>query len=1367
MKEIFWRRREFLSCLVCLSCFYIGAVHADDPALQDLAGSFEDNELVAKKDDSKHWTLLRTGDSADDRYLINFNNVSIIEYIRFISKITGTNFIFEENELQFNVTIVSEDPITLKNIMSALIQSLRIHNLNLLEQDNNFIITTSKSVNQFPAIVSQDISDEASVPPLITRVFRVKNANLAAVAGIIKPMMSAAAIVDVYNETRQLIVTDISTNVEKVATLLTTLDTTKSPLEIEAYKAKYLPSDTLIEAAKQIITPIAGSNPLIFVPQKETNTIFIVSTPNLNERALEVIEDLDVEVKDITKAQLSNEKVYLYKVLNKAPEEVISELGQISKDLESASSPSFRLIRALKKVKSLRDSNSLLFITDPDTYAKIEDILKTLDTSPTTKSNFFIYKIQQASQAQIEHALDDLSKTLKKSSSDKALVDAIKSMKYIKETDSFIFTGTDEALKKIADLLPTFDAAAFPSSHYWLYTPQFMTGKELESSMMDIRKNLESSGLSDQALLTTIRSMKWVPATNSLIFTGDPKSLDHIQSIIKLIDVDSTATSSKIFLYSPQNLTRNEIEDALDELTEKLDHKNIADRNLAAAIDHMTWIPESQSLLFKSDAATIEKLQNYLKSIDNKPKSTEGAFFVYNLKYANGEHIISSLEKVALDMPKKDPKQKAIIKVIDEASYLKETNSILLKGTQEAIDEVKLLIEQFDTLKAKPASFDKTDFFIYKAQHLSPNVLESALKETARDLQSSGLVDQNLLQSIETMRFVDATNSFVFTGTKESLDKTKEILQIVDVPTVEEGQLAQLAGQTFLIYKVKAVSIAHLLTLLKDVSANLAKTDVKSNRDLIRAIDNAKSISETHSLLFVGTPETLERITALLKQLDASGACSAVSKGPPSYVIYKPDYVGGLELISLLQDFEQNLSQSGVQDSCLFDVLNNLKYIEKTGYILIAGDQPSIDKVQELIKKFDQPGIETGVTSLSKLKTSFLVYKLRYHQGTDIQTALKQVAQNLNGTEGLDKNIVTAINSLQWLKITNSMLATGTPEVLAQLRELIQNVDIPLRQVFIEVLIIETSIADNLTFGLQWGGKMQYLNKFAANTGNFPGGNPLTPTITPSFPLSAPLNAVNATTFPTTGPTGISEPSSASGGFDLGVIGDIIMHKGRSFISLGSLVQALQADGDQVIVMNPKIIAQDNQQSNIFVGQNIPFAGSAFQLQGANAVSSSNIEYRDVGVNMSITPILSTDDIITLDISNDISQQVLNTQSNVGGIQGLQTTHTTLSARVSVPNNHFVALSGMIQDIKSHAKTGIPCLGGLPVIGAMFSVSTSSMAKNNVIFFIRPTIIETVEQYKRLTELQECQYKEQAVMQTVKEEIDAAIDSVKQPEDED
>ena len=99
---------------------------------------------------------------------------------------------FDESDLQFNVTIVSEDPITPRNIMAILVQVLRIHNLVVLEQENNLLITNARSVNQIATIVSSDLPQEhRGNIPVITRVFRIKNARLSTVSEIIKPTLSA------------------------------------------------------------------------------------------------------------------------------------------------------------------------------------------------------------------------------------------------------------------------------------------------------------------------------------------------------------------------------------------------------------------------------------------------------------------------------------------------------------------------------------------------------------------------------------------------------------------------------------------------------------------------------------------------------------------------------------------------------------------------------------------------------------------------------------------------------------------------------------------------------------------------------------------------------------------------------------------------------------------------------------------------------------------------------------------------------------------------------------------------------------------------------------------------------------------------
>jgi type III secretion protein C len=361
--------------------------------------------------------------------------------------------------------------------------------------------------------------------------------------------------------------------------------------------------------------------------------------------------------------------------------------------------------------------------------------------------------------------------------------------------------------------------------------------------------------------------------------------------------------------------------------------------------------------------------------------------------------------------------------------------------------------------------------------------------------------------------------------------------------------------------------------------------------------------------------------------------------------------------------------------------------------------------------------------------------------------------------------LVAAINSLQWINVTNSLIATGEQDVLSKLKDLVQSLDVPLKQVFIEVLIIETSLNNLQNFGVQWGSLGKYRDKVALGFGNFPGANPLTGS-TGNMALSPPLRAVNATTFPnpnTGGGTGIPFVN----GFDLGSIGDIVMHKGRSFISLGALVQALQTDADSTISLNPKLICQDTNNSTIFVGQNIPYTGSTLNVSGGiNTSVTSNIEYRDIGMNLSITPYLGNGDVVTLEISNDLSTQI-NASSNQNiPPNGILTTHTSLNTRVHVPDKHFLVLSGMITDSKTHFKSGIPCLGGLPVIGAAFSENDRADTKNNVIIFIRPQIIHSYNEYKEITEHQENLYKDEMVLPVMKEEFDEGINLVKQPENE-
>ncbi len=404
-------------------------------------------------------------------------------------------------------------------------------------------------------------------------------------------------------------------------------------------------------------------------------------------------------------------------------------------------------------------------------------------------------------------------------------------------------------------------------------------------------------------------------------------------------------------------------------------------------------------------------------------------------------------------------------------------------------------------------------------------------------------------------------------------------------------------------------------------------------------------------------------------------------------------------------------------------------YVQKQGhyYVIheVGEEMPSFEKEEG--KKF-----ETIVASndlfFPKLKETyeFFSYKIQYHEGSTIEETLKKIAADLKNQPDAPAKLIQAIQSLQWVKATNSLLCSADPETLLSLRKLIESVDVPLRQVFIEVLVIETDVRKGMEFGLQWAASGKYKDRIGGGFGNFDRGTGGV------SPFAGTMQGVG----PGNTPTGLSQIPLVPG-FDMGVIGDIIMHKGKSFLSLGSLVSALQIDGESTIVLNQKIITQDSKNSTIFVGDNIPFTGSVVQTVGQGQQTTANLEYRDVGVSLSITPRLGEGDIITLDLNEEITESLEHDLTTTSNVNGIRTTKTNMATHAHVPDKHFLVLSGMIRNHKEHHKSGLPCLGGLPVLGALFSKTRENNAKRNIIIFVRPHIIRSFLDYNQLTQHQE------------------------------
>ncbi|MEM7175649.1 MAG: secretin N-terminal domain-containing protein, partial [Chlamydiota bacterium] len=452
--------------------------------------------------------------------------------------------------------------------------------------------------------------------------------------------------------------------------------------------------------------------------------------------------------------------------------------------------------------------------------------------------------------------------------------------------------------------------------------------------------------------------------------------------------------------------------------------------------------------------------------------------------------------------------------------------------------------------------------------------------------------------------------------------------------------------------------------------------------------------------------------------------------------------------------------------------IESMQYLSSTNSLLYSGTEQGITELTELIATLDvetpeeELSIDSGPIAMAeefsnyplptavdllpptfnleqKKKNQFQVYKLQYHQGEEIRSAIRQMAGGLQQTDQLSTNLLSSISSMQWIEATNSLLYSGRADGIQELTQLIQALDKPKKQVFIEVLVIETELKNSLEFGLQWGSAGQYREKFRYGIGNFPASSN-----GKIAPLASALQKIGDRTANVNqgGPNGLSGANVPLGnGFSLGTIGDIILHKGKSYFSLATLVSALQTDGDSTIILNEKVIAQDNKTSAIFSGENIPFFGSSIEINPTSGGSqkTANIEYRDVGVKLDITPLIGEEDIITLKIEQNITSVIGMPQSQAN-TSGITTSKTDMDTQVHVPDRSFVVLSGMMRNQKMKAKSGIPCLGGLPVIGAAFSKTDREDLKRNIMIFVYPQIIHSDQVHQTITAKQHQKFKQQS-----------------------
>jgi type II secretory pathway component GspD/PulD (secretin) len=1083
-----------------------------------------------------------------------------------------------------------------------------------------------------------------------------------------------------------------------------------------------------------------------FIPQ--TNSVIFVGS----KRALQNVETLLAKFDTLGQQEKVHQQFFIYKPIYRKPKDIIESLNEIISHLKNEEMINPQMLTMIEHVKLVQETGSLLFTGSPQTYTAIEALLKNVDTPPGESAisalgaaNYLIYNISHAQEKNLMEALKSLAKKLESApTQDSELIYALKHPQYIQQTHSLVFVGDEPTMQEISTIMTKLDVAkpGENPTQFLLYVPQYLEPSELMNDLHTMSGQLSNSGLNDQAVILTLDSANYSKKTGAIILTGTQESLDKVQNILKTIDVPDSSIGQHLFIYKPQSLSPQQLIKSLQVAVKQLNGTD--DFQLYKSVKEAKII--AGSISFKGSESSIHHIQEMLKTLDTPiAASTQEQVLVYHPQYISVTQLQENLEKIS-DKLEDEPSSAALYAIIKNSYLEKKAHALVFHGTTQNLDQLKSLLQDLD----QPITKQET-VFVYTLQHVSIKEAKTYLNTLEDHLREATHPDTALLEVIESAKPIMQSNSLMFTGNAAALDRLKALLAKYD--SADNAASPKATQSSFLMYKPKYIQGDELVDQLKKTAKELQASGL-ADPYLIKSLENVRYNKSSNSITITGNEQTIARTKEILALFDVPvSAKPTLSSG--DYLVYHPIYVSGPSLEQWMRQSTINLEKSGLDDPNLIKSLQSMHYSEQTTTLTFSGDTQSLTKVKELILNYDNEAHAEhtpGESPAPKEGFSFLVYKLQYHQGNEIIDAMQTIAQDIRKFQTDQKTtepnaLLETIASIQWLKITNSLLMSGTTTNLEKIKGLVKKLDIPLQQVFLEVLIIRTSMTDVLNFGLRWGAAGNLLEKFSTAFGLFPtNGN-----------FSNLNNFGNSVA--TAGKT-VPGPSAVgfANGFDLGMIGDIIFHKGKSFLTLGALAAALQSDNQQADIQTHKIIGQDNQPAHIFSGINRPFDLSTFTqtptASGGGSTTTATNEYRDVGFDLQITPIIGGDDVISLVIDQNFSES---TAATLTDTTNTVVTKQITTTRARVPNNHFVAISGVLKDTRSRSKTGIPCLGGLPVVGALFSDTSRTNDKDNLIIFIRPQLVTQDQQMIDMTERQEDQFRESAGALELQYDIDDAV----------
>jgi len=538
-------------------------------------------------------------------------------------------------------------------------------------------------------------------------------------------------------------------------------------------------------------------------------------------------------------------------------------------------------------------------------------------------------------------------------------------------------------------------------------------------------------------------------------------------------------------------------------------------------------------------------------------------------------------------------------------------------------------------------------------------------------------------------------NVTVVSNTKMDRDTTYElflsVLRVHGYAAVPSGNVVRIVQQVlakqsgnpsdFSENTASEELVTQVISVRNTASAEL----VKILRPLIPQYGHIAGLTSPNALIISDHASNIARLAEIVNRIDVAESSTT------EIVQLKEAWVE--DMVALLEQLAPEQIGKGAKGPNKITLVAS----ERTNSIVIKGDPGSIRRVLALIEQLDIPANRAGTIQ---------VVRLAHSDAAELATILKElISQNGKG----DKPGQDIATSIQADEALNALVIKADPTTMAELKDIIAKLDVRRLQVLIEAVIVEVTTTFNRKLGTEFS---------VVDAGS---NVPLISTTNTNI-----ANLVNSIA------TAAAGGATALPSLDSNVVGAGRLSETGSNFAL--LIRALATNNDVDLLSTPSITTMDNEEAKIFVGQNVPFrTGST--TTGSNGTTNpfTTIQREEVGLTLDVTPHVHDGSLIRLEISQEVSEVVENQNIGSAGSADLITSTSTIDTTVLADNNEIIILGGLIRNNTTGSENKVPILGDIPVLGRLFKSTSTGTEKKNLMIFLRPTVLDTVEKVKEVT----------------------------------